>query len=155
MAKQSKPLPRPGFVYVARKPDCRCVIGLVSDFMDKETGKAVGELIGEGLIVDRVSFDQYKKDICNESTFMNCPHGQISFIGIDPARGPDAQIIVIMDRHNKFLKENGEWSPMVDDAYCFPDYAAACKRLSEIENDQCQVSVLDEYQITQRKNKPS
>lgn len=69
----------PTHVYVARRK-CGCVTGLVSDLGDKATGKSVCEMIGGGLTIDRVSFDDYKAKIIAEPTFMKCPHGQQSFV---------------------------------------------------------------------------
>lgn len=62
------------FVYVARKQPCGCVLGLVTDDADKDTGRAVGEFIGWGMTVDRVSWRVYREEISNEPTFMDCPH---------------------------------------------------------------------------------
>ena len=68
-----KTLERAKFVYVARKP-CGCVVGLVSDYADKATGRDVAEFIGDGLAVSRETMEKYRDEICNEPGFMDCLH---------------------------------------------------------------------------------
>jgi hypothetical protein len=65
----------PTHVYVARKL-CGCVVGLVTDLGDKQTGKHVAEFIGSGLAVNRHDWATYREKIALELTFMACPHGQ-------------------------------------------------------------------------------
>lgn len=73
---------RASHVYVARK-SCGCVAGLVSDYADRTTGKAVCEFIASGLTVTRETFEYYKSVICHEAGFMGCIHRstQTSFLG--------------------------------------------------------------------------
>lgn len=66
---------RPTHVYVGRKK-CGCCIGVITDFEDKGTGKAVAEFIGDGLNVNRVDFEVYRNEVCKEEAFMSCPHKQ-------------------------------------------------------------------------------
>lgn len=68
---------KPTHVYVGRK-ECGCVVGLVTDRRDKDTGQGVSDFIADGLIVDRVDWSTYKDKISLEETFMNCPHGQLA-----------------------------------------------------------------------------
>lgn len=70
--------------YVARNEECGCVIGVVTDLRDKNTGLSVGEFIADGLIVERVDWKTYQQRIVNESTFLSCPHGQMKMV-FDPA----------------------------------------------------------------------
>ena len=67
----------PEFVYVARNPSCGCVVGLISDYADKETGEAVAECISEGAYIERVAWQIYKDQVSQEPTFLACPHQPI------------------------------------------------------------------------------
>lgn len=69
---------RQGFTYVARKQPCGCVVGLVSDYADKQTGQYVAEFIAEGCSIERVDMETYRT-ICNDPGFMNCPHTAKTF----------------------------------------------------------------------------
>ena len=61
--------------YIGRKP-CGCCVEVVTDNSDAETGKVVGNMIADGLTVERVTWPRYR-EIAREPTFMNCPHGQL------------------------------------------------------------------------------
>lgn len=65
------------FVYVGRVEQCRCVVAVVTDNHDKFTGESVAAFIADGLIVERLSWDDYKK-MADEDTFFNCTHGQLA-----------------------------------------------------------------------------
>jgi hypothetical protein len=65
-------------VYIGRK-ECGCCVAVVTDLMDKSTGKSVAEFIGDGLIIKRVSFPEYR-EMCKEETFMGCTHGQAKLL---------------------------------------------------------------------------
>ena len=67
---------KPTHVYIARKA-CGCCIGVCTDYQDKNTGEAVGEWIADGLTISRADWNTYKTAICQEPTFMSCPHGQM------------------------------------------------------------------------------
>jgi hypothetical protein len=63
------------FAYIGRK-SCGCVMGVATDNGDNATALHVYEFIQDGLTVDRVPWAKYR-EIAQEDTFMNCPHGQL------------------------------------------------------------------------------
>jgi len=63
------------FVYVGRKRQCRCAVGIITDLGDEYTANNVADFIASGLTVNRVSWPVYRQ-IAEEETFMACPHGQ-------------------------------------------------------------------------------
>lgn len=71
--------PRQNGAYVARLP-CGCTMGVSTDYRDRATGQAVAEWIANGLIVNHVTWEEYRDQICKEPTFMECPHGQLSLL---------------------------------------------------------------------------
>jgi hypothetical protein len=66
---------KPTHVYIGRK-SCGCCVAVTVDLQDKYTGKSVGEFISGGLMVERITFDDYRNFVCKESSFMECPHGK-------------------------------------------------------------------------------
>lgn len=68
------------FVYVGRTP-CGCTVGVVTDEGSESTARAVAKFIVDGLTVERVSWSVYRQ-IAEEDTFMNCPHGQLTLLEV-------------------------------------------------------------------------
>lgn len=66
--KQVIDIPAPSHDYVGRKP-CGCVVAIVADLGDKETGQNVAELIKDGLIIDRLPRQEAAHLLMQE-----CPH---------------------------------------------------------------------------------
>lgn len=66
------------FAYIGRKP-CGCVVAVATDDGDVRTATHVYGFIVDGLTVDHVSWSEYR-EIAQEDTFMNCPHGQLSLV---------------------------------------------------------------------------
>jgi len=64
------------FVYVGREPKCGCAVGIITDNGDEDTGQCVTEFIADGLIISRVSWQEYVEKVSEEKTFMACPHAQ-------------------------------------------------------------------------------
>jgi len=64
------------FVYVGREPGCGCAVGIVIDNHNEATGQCVAEFIADGLIISRVSWQEYVEKVSEEKTFMACPHSQ-------------------------------------------------------------------------------
>lgn len=72
---------RPTHVYIGRET-CGCVTAVVNDDGDKATGREVAGFIAQGRTIERVTFEDYRKRIVNEPTFMRCPHppGQLPLL---------------------------------------------------------------------------
>ena len=66
-----------GFVYVGRKRQCGCVVGIITDLGDKHTAGGVADFITDGLTINRIPWSEYRQ-IAEEETFMACPHGQLT-----------------------------------------------------------------------------
>ena len=61
-------------------PPLRLHDGQTTDYRDRTTGQAVADWIANGLIVNHVTWEEYRDQICKEPTFMECPHGQLSLL---------------------------------------------------------------------------
>lgn len=57
-------------VYVGRKP-CGCVVAVVVDAQDKQTGKDVGKFIANGLVVERMTEEAFG------AVTVGCSHGKV------------------------------------------------------------------------------
>lgn len=72
------PAKGPKYVYVARREECGCVVGVVADIRKEEclseTAKSVAGFIRSGYIVERCEYGQYRAVVCNEPGFMQCGH---------------------------------------------------------------------------------
>lgn len=62
----------PTHVYVGRA-QCGCVYMIRNDDHDKDTAKAVAEVVAEGGYVDHVTWEEYTTIVKEEETFMMCP----------------------------------------------------------------------------------
>jgi hypothetical protein len=75
---------KPTHVYIGRDKGGCCVM-IISDFGDKHTGRAVGEAITDGLIIERVDWQTYAERVSLEPTFMRCgcpePPEQLAMFG--------------------------------------------------------------------------
>ncbi len=63
-----------GYNYIGRMPDCRCCVAVCVDNGDKRTAKNISDFITSGLIVERVSDQDYQEKVCKEPGFFKCPH---------------------------------------------------------------------------------
>jgi len=50
------------------------VAGVVNDNGDSATGRDVADFITHGLKIERLTFEDYRRRIITEPTFMRCPH---------------------------------------------------------------------------------
>jgi hypothetical protein len=62
--------PRPSHIYIARG-DCGCCLGSVADYRDKATGATVAEMIGQGWIIERVEWMDYRNRVAEEVGYMH------------------------------------------------------------------------------------
>lgn len=60
-------------VYIGRK-GCGCIRSAALDMRNKATGKRVGEMIADGLTVDRVSDAEFIALGGINAVFADCPH---------------------------------------------------------------------------------
>jgi len=68
---------QPEYVYIGRLP-CNCCVGVVNDDPDDKefTAESVADFLKDGLRVERLSFEEYRRKVTKEKGFMNCYHGQ-------------------------------------------------------------------------------
>lgn len=62
-----------GFVYVGRK-DCGCVGAVCVDQRNRLTGNLVGQMISEGLIIERVTNELFEAAGGVNAVWSECPH---------------------------------------------------------------------------------
>lgn len=65
--------PKPTHCYVGRK-DCGCIRAVRLDTRDKNTGKTVAKMIADGLIVERMSCEDFDKQHGVGALWAECTH---------------------------------------------------------------------------------
>jgi len=64
----------PTHCWIGRKT-CGCVMSIAGDDMNrKELAKFVSQMIKDGLIPERITWEDCKGRVISEPTFFNCPH---------------------------------------------------------------------------------